>query len=154
MGLGAAACLPMHCARNYRRTQERGYTMNGRGSGWVLFAAIVLGVAGIMRVFDAIWAFSYHGALPQNLEDAVFGHSLKTYGWVYLIVAVVLIVSAFLVLSGSQVGRWIGIIAAAIGCISAIWWMAYYPIWSLTYIAICVLVIYALAAYGGQPEAA
>ena len=128
--------------------------MNGRGSGWILFAAIVLGVAGIMRIFDAIWAFSYHGTLPANLEDALFGHSLKTYGCIYLIVAVVLIISAFLVLSGSQVGRWIGIIAAAIGCISAIWWMPYYPIWSLTYIAIGVLVIYALAAYGGQPEAA
>jgi hypothetical protein len=30
---------------------------------------------------------------------------------------------------------------------------AFYPIWSLTYIAIGVLVIYALAAYGGKAEA-
>jgi len=36
--------------------------------------------------------------------------------------------------------------------ISAIWWMPYYPIWSLTYIAIGALVIYALAAYGGKAE--
>jgi hypothetical protein len=127
--------------------------MDRRGGGWIIFAAIVLGVAGIMRIFDAIWAFRYHGALPENLEDAIFGHSLKTYGWVYLVVAAVLIVSAFLVLSGSQVGRWVGIVAGAIGCISAIWWMPYYPIWSLTYIAIGVLVIYALAAYGGKAEA-
>jgi len=42
--------------------------------------------------------------LPQNLEGAIFGHSLKTYGWVYLVVAAVLLVCAFLVLSGSQVG--------------------------------------------------
>ena len=68
--------------------------------------------------------------------------------------AALLIVCAFLVQSGSQVARWIGIIAGAIGCISAIWWMPYYPIWSLTYIAIGVLVIYALAAYGGQAETA
>ena len=128
--------------------------MDKRGAGWVLFAAIVLGMAGVMRIFDAIWAFSYHGVLPENLEGAVFGHSLKTYGWVYLIVAVVLIVCAFLVFSGSQVGRWVGIVAAAIAGISAIWWMPYYPIWSLTYIAIGALVIYALAAYGGKAEAA
>jgi hypothetical protein len=31
--------------------------------------------------------------------------------------------------------------------------MPFYPIWSLTYIAIGVLVIYALAAYGGKAEA-
>jgi len=36
--------------------------------------------------------------------------------------------------------------------ISAIWWMPYYPIWSLTYIAIGALVIYALAVYGGKAE--
>jgi hypothetical protein len=128
--------------------------MDRRGGGWVVFAAIVLGVAGVMRFFDAIWAFSYHGVLPDNLQGAIFGHSLKTYGWVYLVVAVVLLVCGFLVLSGSQVGRWVGIAAGAIGCISAIWWMPYYPIWSLTYIAIGALVIYALAAYGGKAEAA
>ena len=54
--------------------------------------------------------------------------------------AVVLIVCAFLVLSGSQVGRCAGIVAGATGCI-AIWWMSYYPIWSLTYIAASALVI-------------
>ena len=89
-----------------------------------------------------------------NLEGAIFGHSLKTYGWVYLIVAIVLLVCGFLVLTGSQLGRWVGIAAGAIGCISAIWWMPYYPIWSLTYIVIGALVIYALAAYGGEAEAA
>lgn len=128
--------------------------MDRRGGGWVVFAAIVLGVAGVMRFFDAIWAFSYHGVLPENLEGAIFGHSLKTYGWVYLVVAVVLLLCGFLVLTGSQLGRWVGIAAGAIGCISAIWWMPYYPIWSLTYIAIGALVIYALAAYGGKAEAA
>jgi hypothetical protein len=128
--------------------------MDRRGGGWVVFAAIVLGVAGVMRFFDAIWAFSYHGVLPENLEGAIFGHSLKTYGWVYLVVAVVLLLCGFLVLTGSQLGRWVGIAAGAIGCISAIWWMPYYPIWSLTYIAIGALVIYALAAYGGKAEVA
>lgn len=71
----------------------------------------------------------------------------------YLVVAAVLIVCAFLALSGSQLGRWVRIVAGAIGCISAIWWMPFYPIWSLTYIALGVLVISALAAYGGKAEA-
>ncbi len=44
--------------------------MEEKGEGWLIFAAVVLGVAGIMRVFDAIWAFRYHGVLPQNFEDA------------------------------------------------------------------------------------
>jgi hypothetical protein len=127
--------------------------MNDRGHGWVIFASIVLVVAGIMRIFDAIWAFRYNGAVPQNLEDAIFGTSLKTYGWVYLIVGIILILCGFAVLGRSPLGRWVGIAAAAIGAISAIWWMPYYPIWSLTYIALGVFVIYALAAYGSPVEA-
>ena len=123
-----------------------------QGGGWIVFAAVVLAVAGIMRIFDAIWAFTYDGPLPENLQDALFGHSLNTYGWIYLIVGLLLIGCAFLVLNGSQVGRWVGITAGAIAAISAIWWMPYYPIWSLAYIALGILVVYALAAYG-QREA-
>ena len=128
--------------------------MDRRGEGWLTFAAVVLGVAGIMRIFDAIWAFRNHGALPDNFEAAIFGHSLKTYGWIYLVVAAVLIVCAVLVLSGSQLARWVGVAAGAIIAISAVWWMPYYPIWSLTYIAIGALVIYALVVYGGNAETA
>jgi Ca2+/Na+ antiporter len=127
--------------------------MEERGEGWLLFAAIVLGVAGIMRVVDAIWAFRYHGVLPQNFEDAIFGHSLKTYGWVYLVVAVVLILCAFRVMARSQISRWVGIFAGAVLAISAIWWMPFYPVWSLTYIFVGVLVIYGLAAHGARESA-
>jgi hypothetical protein len=128
--------------------------MNERGSGWTIFAGIALLVAGVMRIFDSIWAFRYHGVLPSNLEAAIFGHSLKTYAWVYLVVAIILILAGFGVMVQSQVSRWIGIFAAAILGISAIWWMPYYPIWSLTYIGICFFVIYALAAYGQREEVA
>jgi len=121
-----------------------------KGEGWLFFAGTVLGIAGIMRFFDAIWAFTYHGAIPDNLQGGLFGDNLKHYGWVYLIVAILLILSSVGVLSGSQFSRWFGIVAGAIMSISAVWWMPYYPIWSLIYITIGLLVIYALAVYGGK----
>jgi hypothetical protein len=133
--IGGRAGIYLHCSSKPPGTSpgdQWGFFMNDRGHGWVIFASIVLGVAGIMRIFDAIWAFRYHGAVPQNLEDAIFGTSLKTYGWVYLIVGIILILCGLAVLGRSSLGRWVGIAAAAIGAISAIWWMPYYPIWSLT----------------------
>ena len=51
--------------------------MEGKGDGWLVFAAIVLGIAGIMRIFDAIWAFRYHGVLPSNLENAILRPQLE-----------------------------------------------------------------------------
>lgn len=127
--------------------------MSVKGDGWRIFAGTVLGIAGIMRFFDAIWAFSSHTPAIANLEGAIFGHSLKTYGWIYLIVAIVLIAASAGVLYGSQLSRWIGIVAGALMAISAVWWIPFYPVWSLTYILLGVLVIYALAAYGGSDAA-
>jgi hypothetical protein len=121
-----------------------------KGDGWLYFAATILGIAGIMRFFDAIWAWTYNGPVPENLQNALFGHSLDTYGWVYLIVAIILVGSSIGVVMGSEFSRWIGIFAGAVLTISAIWWMPYYPIWSLTYIGIGVFVVYALAVYGGR----
>jgi hypothetical protein len=128
--------------------------MENKGEGWLIFAAIALGIGGIMRIFDAIWAFRYHGIIPENFQGAIFGHSLKTYGWVYLAVGIVLILCAFGVVARSQISRWIGMIAGAIAAISAVWWMPYYPVWSITYVGLGVLVVYALAAYGTREAAA
>jgi hypothetical protein len=124
--------------------------MDNDGKGWLVFAAVVLGVAGIMRIFDGIWAFRYKGALPENLQNALFGTTLKNYGWLWLIVGILLILCALGVMARSQISRWIGVFAGAVLAISAIWWMPYYPIWSLAYIGIGIFVIYGLVVYGGR----
>jgi hypothetical protein len=79
--------------------------MDRRGEGWVVFAAIVLAWRASCRSFDVILAFRYRGALPTRLEGAIFGTSLMTYGWIYLVVAALLIMCAFLALNRSQLGR-------------------------------------------------
>ena len=120
------------------------------GFSWLFFAGTILGIAGIMRLFDAIWAFRYDGVVPDDLEGAILGTSLTSYGWLWLIVGVVLIVCSFAVLNRSQFARWIGIIAGALLSISALAWMPYYPVWSLVYILAGFLVVYGLAVYGGR----
>ena len=127
-------------------------------SGWLIFSAIVLIVAGVMRIFDAIWAFRYSGTPTDKLHDAVFGHSLTTYGWIWLIVGIILIVAGFVVLSPTpsitvDIARWFGIVASAIAAITAVTWMPYYPVWAFIYIAIAVVVIYGLAAREEAPVA-
>jgi hypothetical protein len=121
-----------------------------RGEGWLFFAGTMLGLAGLMRILDSIWAFRYNGALPDNLKDGVLGSNLNNYAWTWLIVGVILLASSFLVIVRSQVARWVGYIAAVIAALSAMTWMPYYPIWALTYVGIAVLVFYALARYGGR----
>src|SRR6478609_10675983 len=92
---------------------DSGYSA-ARGQGWLFFAGTILGLAGIMRILDGIWALRYNGAVPENLQDALLGHSIDTYGWVWIGVGVVLILASFGILTGSQISRWIGFIAAGL----------------------------------------
>ena len=125
--------------------------MDRKRGGWLVFAAVTLEIAGLMRIFDAIWAFNYRGPLPGNLNWALFGHSLATYGWIYVVEAIVLILCSIGVLAGWQISHWIGIAAGVLACISAIWWMPLFPIWSVVYLALGILVVYALVAHGDEP---
>ncbi len=136
-----------------RSDQADVYFDEPQGSGWLFFAGTVLGLAGIMRIIDSFWAFGYKGALPENLKDGLLGSNLKHYGWLWLAVGIILLVSSGLILVGSQFARWVGFIAATIGAVTAMTWMPYYPVWSLVYVAIAVLVFYALARYGGRQPA-
>jgi uncharacterized membrane protein HdeD (DUF308 family) len=116
-------------------------------SGWLTFSAVVLIIAGIMRVMDAIWAFGYTGAIPDGLRGALLGHNLTTYGWTWLVTGIILVAAGVLVLGpgarpGAEVSHWVGVVAASLGAISAIFVMPYYPVWSLVYGAIAIMVIY------------
>jgi hypothetical protein len=121
------------------------------GSGWILFASIVLAVAGVMRVLDGIWAIRADERVPA-LKDQLLGDQLNAYGWLYLLVGIVLILSAFALYQRSQLARWIGIIAGAILMISAAMWLSFAAVWSLVYIFIGAFVIYGLAVYGGRVD--
>ena len=127
-------------------------------SGWLTFSAVVLIIAGIMRVIDAIWAFGYNGLIPYGLRGALLGDSLATYGWIWLFTGIILIAAGALLLGpgdrpGAEISRWLGIIAASLAAISAIFMMPYYPVWALLYIGIASMVIYGLTAHYGEQTA-
>ena len=77
---------------------------------------------------------------------------LRTWGWITLIVGVLLIVAAMGVFSGSGFARWFGIFAAGLSAIGHFGspTAQSYPFWSLIVFALDILVIYALAVYGGR----
>jgi hypothetical protein len=144
-------------------TDDRGATTMSRPTpseiynkteqGWLIFAGTVLGLMGVMRIIDSIWAFRYNGALPENLEAGVLGDSLTSYAWLWLIVGVILLVSSFAVLARSQFARWIGVFATGFAAVSAIAWMPYYPVWSLMYMLLSIYTMYVLINHAGPQPA-
>jgi hypothetical protein len=119
-----------------------------RGFGWLLFAATMLGLAGVLSVIDGIVALSRSSFFNQNVHY-VFS-DLRTAGWIAIILGALLIVAAMGVFSGSGFARWFGIFMASLSLIGHFMAVQAYPFWILIMITIDILVIYALAVYGGK----
>jgi hypothetical protein len=127
------------------------YPLNERrGEGWLTFAAIVLITAGIMRIFDALWAFDKEDEIGEELQVLLFEDDLMSYGWVWLIVGVLMILAGLSLFSGSELARWFGILMGVVGAVSSMLWIYQFPVWSLVGVMVSMLVIYGLAAYGGR----
>lgn len=123
-----------------------------QGSGWILFAGIMILIAGVL---DVIWGIAAIDNANFFIEDDRFIiSSLSTWGWITLIIGVVKVIAAFSIWRGGAFGAVIGIVAASLGAIAALLSIPAYPFWSLAIFAVDVLVIYGLAAYGARGQRA
>jgi hypothetical protein len=128
--------------------RDKGAYQEVEGSGWVLFAGIMIVMVGVLNVIYGIAAI---GSSSFFVEDTRYILSdLNTWGWVILILGALQVTAAFSIWSGGSFGRWFGIATAALSAIAALLAIPGYPFWSLAVFAIDVLVIYGLAAYGGD----
>ncbi|MGA9857625.1 MAG: hypothetical protein WBQ18_07155 [Solirubrobacteraceae bacterium] len=127
-------------------TEEPSY----KGAGWVLFAAIMFVVAACLNVVWGIAAVSSSHFFVANAHYILSG--LNTWGWVAVVVGAVEALAALSIWRGGSFGRWFGILVAGVGVLVAMVSIPAYPFWSLTLVALYIMVIYGLAAYGGKPE--
>jgi hypothetical protein len=123
---------------------------SSRGAGWVLFATVMFVVAASLNVIWGIAAISNSHFFVANAHYIL--SDLNTWGWVAIGFAAVEALTALSIWRGGGFGRWFGIIVAGFATLVALMTIPAYPFWSLVLVALYVLVIYGLAAYGGKPE--
>jgi len=101
-----------------RRDYDAGamaYEADRKGAGWVVFAAILLGLSGLWNFFDGIAAISGAHVYVTN-ANYVFS-DLNTWGWIVLCLGVLQGFAALTLLAGSEFARWIGIVSAGLNAI-------------------------------------
>lgn len=118
------------------------------GSGWVLFAGIMIMMVGVLNIFWGIAAIDNSRFFVQD-TTYIFSN-LNTWGWIVLIIGALQLAAAFSIWAGGSFGRWFGIAAATVNAIAALLSIPAYPFWALAIFAIDILVIYGLSAYGGD----
>jgi hypothetical protein len=130
------------------KANERAGAAAAPGTNWVLFAGIMIAVLGILNVIYGIAAI---GKSSFFVADAKYMISdLRTWGWVGVALGGLQFAAAASIWRGGSFGRWFGIALAGANLIAALLSIPAYPFWSLTIVALDILVIYGLSAYGGQ----
>ncbi len=121
-----------------------------RAANWLAFAGALLVIGGAFKIFDALWAFKYDDEVSEEVQTIVFENDLASWGWVWLIVGIVLVAAGIAVVSRVQWARWVGIVAASLAAISFLPWIYYQPLWTILSVSLAVMAVYALATYGGR----
>lgn len=118
------------------------------GAGWVGFSAIMLGLVGTWNMLEGIMAIAKSRVYVGD-EKFVAG-DLQTWGWIMLILGIVVLIAAFGIASGNPLARWFGIFAASINAIGQLFYLDANPWWGMAMFAVDVLIVYGLVVYGGQ----
>ena len=133
----------------YRSAGRAGETTSGWAVGFILFAAIMMIMAGIFQALAGLIAI-FQNEFYVATRNYLFKFDATTWGWIHLIVGVIVVLAGWGLLSGRTWARVVGITLAVLSAITNFLFIPYYPFWALTIIALDIFVIWALAAHGRE----
>ena len=121
-------------------------------SGWAAFAGVVMVMVGSL---DALWGL---GGILNDDVVVVGGHGaivadITTWGWVHMILGILVALTGLGLLVGNEAARWLGIFFVSVNAISQIVWFPAAPLWAFLLIILDVIIIYQLTARWGNQAA-
>jgi len=85
-------------------------------------------------------------------KEHIVAFDFTTWGWIHLILGIVIVFAAFSLLSGAVWARIVAAILAGMSIISQVGTIEAYPFWSIAIIAIDMAVIFAVCTMGKADE--
>ena len=114
----------------------------------IIFAFVLLLVLSFFNLIDGIAAVANSHVFIANAHY-VFG-DLRTWGWITLIIGALQLLAAGGILAGNQLARWFAVALVGLNAIGQMFFIPAYPFWSLMIIAVDVIALYGLCAYGSR----
>ena len=120
---------------------------SGWAVGWSAFAGfmmVILGFGWLIMGLVALADESFFVVTP----DYIFKFDVTTWGWIHLILGVIVLVAGFALFTGAVWARIVGSLVAIFAALTAFAWLPWYPVWSIVLIAVSFAVIWALTVHG------
>ncbi|MEN8944300.1 MAG: hypothetical protein ABF307_03325 [Candidatus Nanopelagicales bacterium] len=115
--------------------------------GWTIFASILLIMIGVFQAISGLVAI-VNDTFYVVGEVWIFQFDISTWGWIHLLIGLVLALAGFFLFRGAMWARVVGIVVASIAAIANFAWLPWYPLWSIIIITVSVFVIWALSVHG------
>ncbi|HEY7470547.1 MAG TPA: hypothetical protein VIC07_13555 [Acidimicrobiia bacterium] len=107
----------------------------------VMFAATMMIVVGIFQIFQGLAAIM-NDEFFVPVADYVLDAS--SWGWVHLILGVVVTIAGFYLFSGSRAAAILAMTFASLSAVANFAFIPFFPFWSVLIIAVDVFVIWAI----------
>ena len=120
----------------------------GEGYWMIVFAVALLVTVGFFNLIDGIAAIANSHIFIANAHYVV--GNLRLWGWIALILGTLQIIAAIAILAGSQAARWFAVVVIGLNAIGQMFFIPAYPFWSLLIIAVDVVALWGLCAYGSR----
>ncbi|UZN03676.1 hypothetical protein [Cellulomonas sp. S1-8] len=115
--------------------------------GGTAFAAVLMIMIGAFHAIQgsvALFQDDFYVVTPRYVAQ----FDLTTWGWIHLVLGLLVLCAGFALLADKTWARVVGVILAATSALANFAFIPYYPFWALTIIALDVFIIWALTARG------
>ncbi|MFK0254305.1 hypothetical protein [Streptomyces sp. NPDC090445] len=113
-------------------------------TGGTVLAGILMVVNGVFAIIEGISAIAQDDIFYTRIGDYIYKFSLTGWGWIHLILGIVVLIVGIFLLKGANWARIAAIVLASLTVIVHFLWLPYQPLWSLVVIAVAVFIIWAL----------
>lgn len=122
---------------------------DGWAAGGTVFAGVLMLVSGVLGILDGIAGIAKDDVFAR-VGDYVYSFNLTAWGWIHLILGILVALTGWGILKGADWARGAGIALASLYVIEYFLFLPYAPVWSVISIGIGVFVIWALAHHDGH----
>jgi hypothetical protein len=113
-------------------------------AGGLVFAASAALVMGLWQIVMGIAAVANDGFLVVG-EEYTYDLDTTVWGWIHIILGALVLLTGFMLFSGSTFARVMGVFFACLVAINNFFFLPYYPLWSLIVIALAIFVMWSLS---------